>query len=244
MRYPQILDTSGRLKINPHPSRCILKYLIPSAVTSDSPLWRLWQNKLLICSWTGIHRGGPNSFSYHSFPKLDGSQCQDSISPGFSGESMRRRSKAHYADWADCAPCFAAKRTEHGFEWHLESSAWLRWKKGRCEESHVSMSTHTETAFPLFRVKYHMCLYEKYGRVVWVQGGIWSLSIPCMSKGLGQMTQKQTETDGVRLLSASVQILQWHLTWMCHYGTHKNPGGTNRVSDMTIWKILSFHCQI
>lgn len=76
MRCSQILDTSGRFKINPHPSRHILKYLIPSAVTTDSLLSSLWQNKLLIWFWTGIHReevgGGPNSFSSHFYPKLDG----------------------------------------------------------------------------------------------------------------------------------------------------------------------------
>lgn len=76
MRCSQILDTSGRFKINPHSSRHILKYLIPSAVTSDSLLSRLWQNKLLICSWTGIHQGWGGEWdlilSHFIFPpKLD-----------------------------------------------------------------------------------------------------------------------------------------------------------------------------
>ncbi len=67
-RCSQIPDTSGRLKINLHPSRRILKYLIPSAVTFDSPLWRLWQNKLLICFWTGIHGGDLILFHIILFP--------------------------------------------------------------------------------------------------------------------------------------------------------------------------------
>lgn len=60
----QIFDKTGLLEINPHPSRRILKYLIPSAVTSDSLLWCLWQNKLLIYSWTGGHGEEPKAFSF------------------------------------------------------------------------------------------------------------------------------------------------------------------------------------
>lgn len=66
MRCSQILDTSGRLKINPHPSRRIAEYLIPSPVTPESAFWHLRQNKLLICFLTAIHQGRPNSFFFQN----------------------------------------------------------------------------------------------------------------------------------------------------------------------------------
>lgn len=70
IRCSQILDTSGRLKIKPHPSRRISKYLILLLSLLIPPLWHLWQNKLLISSWTGVHGKERNAFSHNSFPKL------------------------------------------------------------------------------------------------------------------------------------------------------------------------------
>ena len=55
--------------------------------------------------------------------------------------------------------------------------------------------------------------------------GIWSLYSPHKSK---ELVQKQTERGGVGLSSASVQILQWQLTWICHY-TRQNTGGANSL---------------
>lgn len=65
--------------------------------------------------------------------------------------------------------------------------------------------------------------------------GCWGVYI---CKCLAQIRQRHREE---MLLGCwvHVQILQWQLTWICHYTKHKE-----KPTDITVWKILSFHCQI
>lgn len=176
---------------------------------------------------------GLNSFPYHSFPQTRRWQCQNSISLGFSWESMKRRSKTHQADWADCTPYFAAKLMEPSLEWILEGcAAWLRQKKGL---SRLNMHTHTRC----FKGKVP-CVWAGG---FWYRGGVWSLSTSHMSKELGQMKHRNRQGEMVLdcwVLQRRFSRDGWHESAIIPHKTQEE----STVSDSTIWKILSFHCQI
>lgn len=118
---------------------------------------------------------------------------------------------------------------EHSLEWHLESSAWLKEKS--CGAERNLMFAHTQT---ILQIMHRMCdgLFFCF----------WVFPLHAWVKGWGR-SQRHRQKDGVGLLSALEQILQWQLTWIGHY-TAQNTGNLQsltRIFRKSFYSVAKFN---